>query len=190
MRGQLYSLCQYIHWKLVNMLAKAGAAKSIAKNDEEKKSVSYQFQIWEMVEKQDLDGLISDTCSRGDRMGVIALIQILDETIEQKLWAGLIKRADQLKKNKNKEKPLHNRDANVMFGWVVFYARRTKMIERYRRNDNFHKYEELTEDINFVSAMRMYKSEAALSDHYLEKCYHDSIRTSDRGRMTLTGLRL
>jgi hypothetical protein len=71
-----------------------------------------------------------------------------------------------------------------MSGWSVFHARRTKMIERYRRNDDFHKYEELTEDINFLSAMRMYKSEAALSDHYLEKCYHDSIRTSDRGRMT------
>jgi hypothetical protein len=80
---------------------------------------------------------------------------------------------------------LHNRDVNVMFGWAVFHARRTKMIERYRGNDDFHKYEELTGAINFLSAMRMYKSEAALSGHYLEKCYHDSIRTSDRGRMTL-----
>jgi hypothetical protein len=53
-----------------------------------------------MAVKQDLDGLVSDTCSRGNRMGVIALIQIIDETIEQKLWAGLIKRADQLRKNK------------------------------------------------------------------------------------------
>jgi hypothetical protein len=79
-----------------------------------------------MVEKQDLDGLVSDTCSRGDRMGVVALIQILDETIEQKLWAGLIKRADQLRKNKNKEKPLHNRDVNVMFGWAVFMQEEQK----------------------------------------------------------------
>jgi hypothetical protein len=45
-----------------------------------------------MVEKQDLDGLVSKTCTRGNRMGVIALIQILDEIIEQKLWAGLINR--------------------------------------------------------------------------------------------------
>ena len=59
------------------------------------------------------------------------------------------------------------------------------MIERYRRNDDVDKYAELTKDIEFLSAMRMYKSEAALSDHYLERCYHDSIRTSDRGRMTL-----
>jgi hypothetical protein len=34
--GQLDILCQQINWKLVNMLAKAGAAKSIAKNDEQK----------------------------------------------------------------------------------------------------------------------------------------------------------
>jgi hypothetical protein len=46
--GQLDSLCQQIIWKLlvVNMLAKVGAAKSIAKNDEQKKSVLYQFQIY------------------------------------------------------------------------------------------------------------------------------------------------
>ena len=66
-------------------------------------------------------------------MGVIIA---LDEEIEQKLWAGMIKRSDQLRKARNKEKPLHYRDVNKIFGWVVFHARRTKMIEQYRRNDD------------------------------------------------------
>jgi hypothetical protein len=65
------------------------------------------------------------------------------------MWAGLIKRADHLRKNKNKEKPLHNRDVSVMFGWAVFHARRTKMIEKYRRNDDLDKHEELIKDIIF-----------------------------------------
>ena len=183
--GHFDTLCQQINWKLVNMLAKAGAAKSGAKNDDEKKAVSYQFQIWEMVEKKDLEGLVSDTCPIGDRMGVIALIQILDEAIEQKLWAGMIERAELLRKNSNKEKPFHYRDVNSIFGWAVFHARKAKMKERFRRNDDEEKYAELTKEIEFLSAMRMYKSEAALSDHYLENCYHDTMRTSDRGHMTL-----
>ena len=183
--GHFDTLCQQINWKLVNMLAKAGAAKSGAKNDDEKKAVSYQFQIWELVEKKDLEGLVSDTCPIGDRMGVIALIQILDEAIEQKLWAGMIERAELLRKNSNKEKPFHYRDVNSIFGWAVFHARKAKMKERFRRNDDEEKYAELTKEIEFLSAMRMYKSEAALSDHYLENCYHDTMRTSDRGHMTL-----
>ena len=183
--GHFDTLCQQINLKLVNMLAKAGAAKSGAKNDDEKKAVSYQFQIWEMVEKQDLEGLVSETCPIGDRMGVIALIQILDEAIEQKLWAGMIERAELLRKNSNKEKPFHYRDVNSIFGWAVFHARKAKMKERFRRNDDEEKYAELTKEIEFLSAMRMYKSEAALSDHYLENCYHDTMRTSDRGHMTL-----
>ena len=31
----------------------------------------------------------------------------------------------------------------------------------------------------------MYKSDAALSDQYLKNCYHSTMRTFDRGRMTL-----
>ena len=36
-----------------------------------------------------------------------------------------------------------------------------------------------------MQEMRMYKSDAALSDQYLKNCYHDTMRTLDRGRMTL-----
>ena len=43
----------------------------------------------------------------------------------------------------------------------------------------------MTTEVEFLSAMRMYRSEAALSDHYLENCYHDTIRTADRGHLTL-----
>ena len=33
--------------------------------------------------------------------------------------------------------------------------------------------------------MKMYKNEAALSDQYLKNCYHNTMRTLERGRMTL-----
>ena len=74
---------------------------------------------------------------------------------------------------------------NQIFGWSVFSAIKGKQVERYRYDPEINCYSELSKEIDFMQEMRMYKSEAALSDQYLKNCYHDTMRTLDRGRMTL-----
>ena len=52
------------------------------------------------------------------------------------------------------------------------------------RADN-EKIEKLTNEIGFLSNMRIYVEEALLSEFYLDKCYDSFLHSSNRGFLTL-----
>ena len=51
----------------------------------------YQYEIWKFLSTPNLNGLINvSTSGIGVRFGVIAIIQILADLLEQKLWNGIL----------------------------------------------------------------------------------------------------
>ena len=125
----------------------------------------------------------ASTCDTGTRFGVIAIIQLLADLLEQKLWNGVLDYANNLRKED--DKPLHYSNVNQIVGWTVFSSIKGKQVERYRYDPELNRHSELSKEIDFMKELRMYKSDAALSDQYLKNCYHSTMRTLDRGRMTL-----
>jgi hypothetical protein len=72
-----------------------------------------------------------------------------------------------------------------MFGWAILHLRLRKIREKLEENVANEKTEELADEIDFLSNMRMYAEEALLSESYLEKCYDSFLQSSNRGFMTL-----
>ena len=176
-------LCQKVNSILVKMLVKAGC-KKFETNQNQKKKVVYQYEIWKFLSTPNLNGLMDVSISGiGDRFGGIAIIQILANLLEQKLWNGVLDHANNLRKED--DKPLDYSNVNKNFGWTVFSLIKAKQVERYRYDSELNRHLELSVEIDFMKKMRMYKSDAALSDLYLKNCYHSTMRTFDRGRITL-----
>ena len=183
MDAKFDKLCQTVNSILVQMLVKAGSRR-FNKKEKQKKTVVYQYKIWEFLETSNFTRLVDAHASDiGTRFGVVAIIQILADLLEQKLWNGVLDYANNL--GKDNEKPLHYSNVNQIFGWSVFSAIKGKQVERIKYDPEIDRYSELSKEINFMQEMRMYKSDAALSDQYLKNCYHDTMRTLDRGHMTL-----
>ena len=79
-----------------------------------------------------------------------------------------------------KEKPLHVRDVNLMFGLAIFHLRLGKIQEKLEQTLANEKTEKLQDEIDFLSKMRMYAEEALLSQSYLDKCYDSFLQSSNR----------
>eukprot|EP00536_Pseudo-nitzschia_multiseries_P007553 jgi/Psemu1/18199/gm1.18199_g len=84
----------------------------------------YHNQVWELVQSKTLGGLIGESAVNSERMGVIALVQVLKDILEKSLWEGMQKKYD----------------------------------------SDSYKYIELGKEIDFLSGMRIYRSEAAFSE--------------------------
>jgi hypothetical protein len=99
----------------------------------------------------------------------------------------LLIRMAEVRKEKEggKEKPLHVRDVNLMFGWAIFHLRLRKIREKLEENMANEKTKKFEDEIDFLSNMRMYAEEALLSQSYLDKFYDSVLRSSNRGFMTL-----
>ena len=107
--------------------------------------------------------------------------------MERKQRKGLILcMAETGKEKEGTEKLLHVRDVNLMFGWAIFHLRLIKIREKIKEHVDNEKTEKLTNEIEFLSNMRIYAEEALLSESYLDKCYDSFLRSSNRGFMTLS----
>jgi hypothetical protein len=111
---------------------------------------------------------------------------ILNEEMEKKQRRGLIRMAERRKEEEGgKEKPLHVRDVNLMFGCAIFHLRLRKTQGKLEQTVANEKTEKLQDEIDFLPKMRMYAEEALLSQSYLDKCYDSFLQSSNRGFMTL-----
>ena len=107
-------LCQKVNSILVQLLVKAGC-KRFEKKGKQKKKVVYQYEIWKFLSTPNLNGLMDGSTSNiGVRFGVIAIIQILADLLEQKLWNGVLDHANNLRKED--DKPLDYSNVNQIFG--------------------------------------------------------------------------
>ena len=96
MDAKFDELCQQVNSILVKMLAVAGYKRS-QKKEKQKKTVVYQYEIWKFLSAPNLNGLVdASTCDTGTRFGVIAIIQLLADLLEQKLWNGVLDYANNL----------------------------------------------------------------------------------------------
>ena len=104
-------LCCQINKKLLKLLVKTGEAKcqeTRARKSKAKKktgestkktakavtkasNVSYEIEVFRLAQQKNLDGLITAefSASEGERVGVIALIQVLNMEMETKLRVGV-----------------------------------------------------------------------------------------------------
>ena len=138
-----------------------------------------------MLQDPLLDGIITDSVNEQERKCIVSVVIILNEEMERKQRKGLIRMAETRKKKEGTEKPLHVRDVNLMFGWAIFHLRLIKIREKIKEHVDNEKTEKLTNEIEFLSNMRIYAEEALLSESYLDKCYDSFLRSSNRGFMTL-----
>ena len=183
MEAKFDDLCQEVNSILVKMLVKAGCNRFETKGNQ-KKTVVYQYKIWKFLSTPNFNGLMdAPTCVTGIRFGVTAIIQILADLLEQKLWNGVLDHANNLRKED--DKPLDYSNVNQIFGWTVFSSIKGKQVKRYRYDPELNRHSELSIEIGSMKELRMYKNDAALSDQYLNNCYQSTMRTLDRERMTL-----
>jgi len=111
------NLCVNINQKLLELLAEAGEAKckesqsrkSKTKGDSGKKmamttktsNVSYQTSVFQLAQHDNLNGIICNDLplAEGERVGIVALIQVLSMEMETKLVTGLKRHAVQHRNN-------------------------------------------------------------------------------------------
>ena len=184
MEANFDDLCQKVNSILVKMLMKA-CCKRFETKGNQKKTVVYQYKIWKFLSTPNFNGLMdAPTCVTGIRFGVTAIIQILADLLEQKLWNGVLDYANNWRKED--DKPLDYSNVNQSFGWTIFSSIKGKQDERYRYDPELNCHSELIIEIDFMKELTMYKSDAALSDQYLKNWYHSTIRSLNRGRITLS----
>ena len=179
------SLCQNINLKLVRFMTESGKKRMQLKNKKAKEKIPFHLKVLHLLQDQKLGGLIDEAscASKGQRLGVAVLIQILNLRIETKLCEGLVALADKHRKNRN-DVP-HFRDVNTIFGYSFFNARKGIILKKRGCEEGSEQELELTKRIEFLSEMRMYAAETVLSDEYLDNCYDGFLRSANRGYMTL-----
>ena len=102
MEADFDDLCQKVNSILVKMLVKAGC-KRFETNGNQKKKVVYQYEIWKFLSTPNLNGLMDGSTSGiGVRFGVIAIIQILADLLEKKLWNGVLDYSNNLRTEDDK----------------------------------------------------------------------------------------
>ena len=90
MEAGVDDLCQTFNSILVKMLVNLGCKRFETKGNQKKKVV-YQYKIWKFLSTLNLNGLMDETtCITGIKFGVIIIIQILADLLEQKLWNGVL----------------------------------------------------------------------------------------------------
>ena len=180
------SICQQVNMRLLKFLIKTAEERKSTKTDKSLRMVSFQIKLINMLQDPLLDGIILGTVNEHERKCIVSVIVILNEEMERKQRRGLIRMAEVRKEEEGgKEKPLHVRDVNLMFGWAIFHLRLIKIRKKREETVANEKTEKLQDEIDFLSNMRMYAEEALLSESYLDKCYDSFLRSSNRGFMTL-----
>ena len=110
-----------------------------------------------MLQDPLLDGIILGTVNEHERKCIVSLMVILNEEMEKKQRRGLIRMAERRKEEEGgKEKPLHVRDVNLMFGCAIFHLRLRKTQGKLEQTVANEKTEKLQDEIDFLSKMRMY----------------------------------
>jgi len=188
MEDTITLLCQILNLKLVNWLGISGEHKRVGgvKGTQSKDSV-YQVNILNMLQEKDVGGLVAEESKtyKSDRLGVVVLIQILSFELQNKLLHGLQTHAEKTSIEENQIKALPVQDVNRIFGWAVFHLRLRLIDEKRNEFDGSPKARKLTRRIKFLSEMRMYATEAVLSEEYMKKYYNGFFRAGNRGYLTL-----
>ena len=181
-------LFQKINFRLVSWVAKAGEHKRDGVKGIKATLSQYELKVLNMLQDKSVGGLVSfedGNLNNCERIGVVVLVQILSREFNNRLCHGLATNAEKASMVRNESEPLPVRDVNQIFGWAIFNTR-LGLIEKKRKEfEGSIKEIKLTNQINFLSEMRMYASEAVLSDDYVEKYYDLFLRSTDRGYMTL-----
>jgi hypothetical protein len=115
------NICQQVNMRLLKFLITTAEERRSQKTDSGLAKVSFHIKLLNMLQDPLLDGIILGTVNEQERKCIVSVI-VLNEEMEKKQRRGLIKMAE-IKKEKEggKEKPLHVRDVNLMFGWAIFH---------------------------------------------------------------------
>ena len=96
--------------------------------------------------------------------------------------------AETRKEKEGDENSIYIIDVNFMFGWAIFHLRLRKIRQKIDQHADCEKVDKLTNEIDFLSNMRIHAEEVLSSDSCAEKCYNSFLRSSNRGFMTLVSV--
>ena len=181
-------LSQKINLRLVSFLAKAGERQRDGIKSVAASLSHYEVKVLNMLQEKCVGGLVSienADLNNCERIGVVVLVQILSREFHTRIRQGLATNAEKLSIHKSNSTPMPVRDVNQIFGWSIFHTRLGLIEEKRKVFEETPEEIKLTNQINFLSDMRMYASEAILSDDYMKRYYDIFLRSTDRGYMTL-----
>ena len=82
-------------------------------------------------------------------------------------------------------KKLDSGDVNLILGWAIYDLRFKTILEKVNLENLKQDFKSVENDIQFLSQMRIYATDALKSDSYLKNCYNPCLRVYNRGWLTL-----
>ena len=122
-------LCQDINERLLKFIIDTRQEKKSKKTLQGAARVSLYMKIIKMLETHNMDGLIASDTTNEVRMGVVAIVQVLNQEMNKRANTVLVAYEKEQRKQKNKtlEERLNSRDVNKIFGWSIYHLRKQKI---------------------------------------------------------------
>ena len=154
-------LCQRINQKLITMLLGAW-----------EQDKPFFGKIINMLQTPDMDGILEEGTSLGERMGIVSLVLVLTEEMERRQRTGLCELLRRLRKKNmvgfalgekilkgdEDEDDRHRKDVNKLFGWAIFSVRKLKQNQSFQLKRDGGDDTLVEKEIQFLKSMTFRKN--------------------------------